>query len=87
MDTHKKKVKMARKMMMKLERKTSNRIQIPKLPRGTMISRLFTSSNWMKRKMARAGEMVAQVPLPPSIPEGEASVGQRTPEEEAVVTK
>lgn len=54
--THPQKKTMARKMMSKLERKTAFRISIPKFPRGTMISRVWTSDQWMKRKLARAGQ-------------------------------
>lgn len=61
---HKQKVHLARKLMNKVERITSNKIQLPAFPRGTMISRLFTSAGWMRRKMARAGQFVIETAIP-----------------------
>jgi len=60
---HEEKKHLARRLMNKLERKTSNQIRIPTFPRGTMISRLFTSANWMNRRMSRAGIHTTPVKL------------------------
>ena len=50
--THTQKLKLARKpgMRTRLERKTSLLIQIPTLPHGTMISRHFTTKQWIDRR-------------------------------------
>ena len=50
--SHKQKLKLARKpgMRTRAERKTSILIQIPTLPHGTMISRHFTTKQWIDRR-------------------------------------
>ena len=52
--THKQKVKLARKLQRHIERKRSIRIGQPK---GMMISRLFNTDGWNKRKLAIANRV------------------------------